>query len=314
MKNKILDKRYHDLLDAGIAPSTKKAHEGDVRRFWAYVKTKHHKKEKYPIPVDLILQFILDHADNKNGPTLKVATLKRYLASLSVTQQAHGHPSILANVQVKMLLRRAKRALPNQAPNKKKPITAAILKKLIQTCDRSLHGVRDKAILYLGFASGGRRRSEISNLQVNDIEKTTSGYLITLRQSKTDQEKKGMNVPLTGNAAKALTVWLKKSKIQEGFIFRGIRTNDALNAYPMNGSSISRMVKRRIVLAGLNKKDYSAHSLRSGFMTESINQGVPLLQAMQMTGHSSYDVAAKYFYNTEIENNLAVNLIDDESP
>ena len=311
MKKQTLTKQYQQLLDAGVSKATKRAHDGDTRRFWAYAKGQG-VTENYPVPIDLVLQYILDNLNpDKSGPKLKVATLKRYLASLSVKQQTFGHPSILANPKIKILLRRAKRALPNQQPQRKKPITAAILKQLLQTCDDSLHGIRDKAILLLGFSSGGRRRSEITQLQVEDIQKNKTGYLLTLKKSKTDQEQKGMTVPLNGLAATALSQWLNKTKIKSGNLFRGIKTNNTLNDLPIDGSTINRMVKRRIKQANLNPTDYSAHSLRSGFMTTAINKGVPLLQAMKMTGHKSIDVAQQYYRETEIENNLASNLLSE---
>lgn len=307
MKNEILHAQYQQLLDEGIAKSTKRAHVGDSKRFWEYAKKVHGLNENYPVPIDVALKFILDHVKaTQDHPALKVNTLKRYLASVSSIQQTYGHGSLLANPQIKMLLKRARRALPNQQPQSKKPITAEILKKLIQTCDDSLHGVRDKAILYLGFSSGGRRRSEIVKLNIEDVQETKTGYLLTLRKSKTDQDGKGMTVPLTGSAAIALKQWLTISNIPSGSLFRGIRSNNVLNDMPFDGSSINRMVKRRVLKAKLNPPDYSAHSLRSGFLTESINQGVPLFQAMAMTGHRSVSGSARYYKSTE---NLAVNLI-----
>ena len=79
---------------------------------------------------------------------------------------------------------------------------------MLEICDDSLYGIRDRAILCVGFASGGRRRSEIANMQIEDLQKINDGYLIHLRQTKTDQAGKGKSIPVQGIAAQALNQWI----------------------------------------------------------------------------------------------------------
>lgn len=118
----------------------------------------------------------------------------------------------------------------------------------------------------------GRRRSEIANLTTNDIRKTKDGYLISLAKSKTDQEADGFSVPISGDAALALKQWLLKSVIREGKLFRGIKADLTLY-HAITGTSIYKIVKKRIKLIGLDEILYGAHSLRAGFITESVNSG-----------------------------------------
>jgi len=304
-----LEQRYQQLIHDGIAPSTARAHQKDRKRFWDYCLNKHGVEPTYPVPIQLVLNYILDNISDSDGSNiLKVSTVKRYVASVSVEQQARGHDSLLSNPKIKILFRRAKRALPNQYPKKKRPITANVLQQLLATCDDSLRGVRNKAILSVGFA-GGRRRSELVKLKVDDMSKTDNGYTLTLKKSKTDKHCKGITVPLTGFAAQTLNTWLVHSGIREGNVFRGITPDNKINTGAMHGSSINNMIKACIKKAGLNQDEYSAHSLRSGFMTEAINQGISLQEAMLLSGHKDVHVAHGYYRETELENNRATSLM-----
>ena len=124
---------------------------------------------------------------------------------------------------------------------------------------------------------------------MEDISKIDNGYTLTLKKSKTDKQCKGMKVPLTGFAALALKTWLVRSGIRDGYVFRGIMPDNRIKQSPIHGSSINNLIKTCIKKVGLNKDEYSAHSLRSGFMTEAINQGISLQEAMQLSGHKEVD-------------------------
>lgn len=309
MSDNSFEQRYQQLLADGIAPSTARAHERDRKRFWDYCEKVHGVQPTYPVPIQLVLNYVMDNISESSGSNaLKVSTVKRYVASVSVEQQAHGHDSLLSSPKIKILFRRAKRALPNQYPKKKRPITANVLQQLLKTCDDSLRGVRNKAILSVGFA-GGRRRSELVKLKVDDISKTDNGYTLTLKKSKTDKQCNGMKVPLTGFAALALKTWLVRSGIRDGYVFRGIMPDNRIKMSPIHGSTINNLIKACIKKVGLNKDDYSAHSLRSGFMTEAINQGISLQEAMQLSGHKDMKIAHGYYRETELENNRSLKLI-----
>jgi len=315
----------HALISAGTANSTRRAYQRDVDYFWTWAQLRFEFiTPHYPMNIEFVLRFILDHVtglpseidqrlvrDQRKqhvGP-LKVSTIKRYLASLSVITQEHGYPSPLQHDQVKLLLRRARAATSaDQQPNKKAAITKDLLQKLLATCDNSLHGIRDKAILLLGFASGGRRRSELALLRVSDVSKSDQGYMLQLRQSKTDPQGSGYCVPLHGEAAIALNTWLIKSSIREGYLFRGIKHNETYHEN-ITGRSINRMIKRRIKQIGLNPETYGAHSLRSGFLTEAGNMGCHVRDAMQLSGHRDTKTALQYYRTGELNQNPATRLL-----
>ena len=188
-----LQDAYDQLIQSGTAKNTRLAYQRDLKSFWCWAHTQLNLSEHYPVAVAVLIRFIIEHTTTINKP-LKVSTLRRMLASISVTHQEHGQPSPTRDPAVKLLLRRTQQAQAHQSTHKKAAITIDLLHQMIATCDDSLRGVRDKAIMLVGFASGGRRRSELCAMQAEDLIKVDDGYLITLRSNKTDQAGHGLQV------------------------------------------------------------------------------------------------------------------------
>lgn len=119
--------------------------------------------------------YVKKQLKHKAGP-IAVGKIRRYLSSLSVAHLEHGVTSPVRDDRVRLLLHRAQRARKHETPHQKAAIAADILKALCNTCDDSLWGIRDRALLLVGFASGGRRRSELAGLRVKDLTKIDEGY------------------------------------------------------------------------------------------------------------------------------------------
>ncbi|MCX7178267.1 MAG: AAA family ATPase, partial [Proteobacteria bacterium] len=167
-----------------------------------------------------------------------------------------------------------------QAPRTKTAATQNGLDVMLATCDDSLEGRRDRALLLFGWSSGGRRRSEIAAAEVRDLEWMGADTAIfRMRRSKTgDSGPK----PVKDEAAVALREWLAAAKVTEGALFRrlwGPKVGERLSAH-----AIAAIVKRRAAQAGL-PGDFAGHSLRRGFVTEAGLNDIPLAQTMAMTGH-----------------------------
>jgi integrase len=319
-----INKAYTNAIMDGTSRSTRRAYIRDTRYFWAWAEESLHFKPQYPIPTEILIQFILEHSGHmepeveqtlitsglrsKPGP-LCIRTIRRYLASLSVAHTEHGVASPCNDDQIKLLLRRLQRARATEKPRKKAAVTADLLNAMTDTCENDLIGVRDKALLLVGFASGGRRRSELATLLIEDLRKVTGGYILHLRSSKTDQDGNGKDVPILGEAGKALSTWLMKSGLRSGKIFRGICPDETLSD-GICGRTINRIVKKRINLAGLDPAQFGAHSLRSGFITESGRKGTPLQDAMALSCHTATDVAMGYYREGELLRNPAAHLLD----
>lgn len=313
---------YAAIITAGTSKSTRRAYRRDAAYFHKWIEATTGQSTQYPVSEEVVIRFILDHigqmdpvletqlieegSKRKLGP-LTIPTLRRYLASISIAHQEAGHDSPTQTPKVKILLRRAKRAMADYKPNKKAAITKTILEAMLSTCDDSLTGTRDRALLLLGFTSGGRRRDEIAHLLIDDLRKVDEGYILTVRRSKTDQTGRGFEVPVIGVAAVALREWLVKSGLRSGKLFRGIRNTGKLND-GISGSTISRIVKRRVALAGYDPSQFSGHSLRSGFITEAARSGANLGDAMALSGHRCAEVASGYYREAMVLENPAGKL------
>lgn len=319
---------YQKLLHTGTATSTRRAYQRDVAYFWLWAQASLQiRAPHYPVPKEVVIRFILEHNGEmgrsveqqmldqgyrRRPGALKVTTLRRYLASLSVAHNEAGVSSPVHDERVRLLLRRLQHSRNHERRLRKQAITADLLHEMVAQCDESLRGHRDRALLLLGFAAGGRRRSELRELRVEDIHKIEGGYQLLVRRSKNDQEGQGYEVPLLGEAASALSTWLIASGLRTGRLFRGI-TQDGHLTEGLSGRTINRIVKAHIARLGLDPDDYGAHSLRAGFITEAGRRGAVLGDAMALSGHRSMAVAQSYYRKGERLENPTARLFDGHS-
>jgi len=319
------EKRYDNMISQGVTEATRRSYERGLDYFWTWVQIAiGRRRKRYPVAVDIIVQFILDHVDGlseatllklkKKGyknrkPILSPATIKNILNSISVAHREAGKESPTRSDKVRLLMQRVRKSTAHKPKNKKAAITGEILQQMIQTCTDGFQGVRDKAMLLFGFSSGGRRRSEICNLQMEDLRSIKEGYMATIRKSKTDQEGNGKEVPVIDKAADALDEWIKLSGINSGPVFRGINNDDTITD-DISGRTVARMIQKRVALIGLDPKKYGAHSLRSGFITQSGIDGVSLKDAMQLSHHTTFEIAAGYYREGLMLKNPATRLLD----
>ena len=134
------------------------------------------------------------------------------------------------------------------------------------------------------------------------VKRVEGGYVLIVRRSKTDQTGQGLHVPVRGRAAKALTAWVEAAGITEGRVFRSL-VNCRLGT-TLSGNGVSDMVARRAELAGI-EGHYTAHSIRSGFVSQSARAGVGLLDTMALSGHKSVDVCKRYYRAADTMQNPA---------
>lgn len=318
-----LNQTMEALMMAGITPATKRAHIRDLRYFEIWSEFVAGTPFRMPVPTEQVLKFIVQHAQStesakvralvrsgarrKAGP-LAVCTIRRMLGSLSQAHDIRGYPNPTGHRQVRTLLKRLKAAEPPRP--KKKAITLKELEAMLATCcDGTLRSARDRALILVGFGSGGRCCSELVALRVEDLERREAGFLLHLRRSKTDVEGQGRWVPLAPYPSTALETWLTAAGITEGALFRQIHASGRVLG-PLTGDGVLQIVQRRAALAGLDPSRYGAHSLRSGFMTQSDHSGVSLAQAMALSGHRSVSVAASYFRQGDLFDNPATYLVE----
>ena len=261
-----------------------------------------------------IVSLYLTHLSTKDA---KMSTLKRRLVSISVIHRLKGHyldtkhPSIIENI---MGIKRRKGSIQKG----KKPILISSLKQIINVIDEQkkeqIKKLRDRTIILIGF-SGGFRRNEIVSLDYDDLEFVTEGVKINLRRSKTDQFGQGSLKALPYFDSEqycpvvSLKKWIKISKINSGPLFRRFKKGSNLSQNRLTDQTVALLIKEYLNLAGIDSKNYSGHSLRSGFATSAAESGVEERNIMAMTGHKSSEMVRRYIKEANLFKNNALNKI-----
>lgn len=285
------------LINHSISPNTRRAYTADLADFQRYGGF-------IPSTPDVIAAYL---AVLSTG--CATATVQRRLATLSRTHDAFGpdNPAKSALVRATMRgIRRTKGVAQRQARPLLKEDLFAILSRLPDTHK----GIRDRALLLLGFA-GAFRRSELVGLDVADLEPVRQGLIVHLRHSKTDQEGQGRLVGIPHGRTmwcpvRAVEDLLSRLQIEAGPIFRSMGTTSLPSAERLSAEAVSVIVKQCVRGVGLNPNDYSSHSLRSGLVTSAALAGASTWKIRQQTGHASDAMVARYVRPTELfENNAA---------
>ena len=249
------------------------------------------------------------------------ATVRRRLANWSTLTRWRGLEGSFSSPSVKSAIRLAVRALNRPRSRKSaNAITGDILGKLLATCSGTdLTAIRDRAILMVAFASGGRRRSEVAGLRVEQLVKQAPvtdengsplpSLGIHLGRTKTSGADHDEIVYLTGRPVEALTRWLEAARIDKGSVFRKVDRWGNVSTRALEPSAINQIVKQRAQMAGLNAKEFSAHGLRSGYLTEAANRGIPLPEAMEQSRHRSVQQASDYYNNAKRRSGRASRLL-----
>jgi len=221
--------------------------------------------------------------------THKVSTLYRRLSGISQAHQAAGFSTPTTDAQVRLVFQGIRRTL-GSAPDQKNAAITAEVRAMVETLSPALIGVRDRALLLVGFA-GAFRRSELVSLDVADVTFSSDGLIVQLRRSKTDQEGEGRKVglPFGSNPltcpVRALRAWLDVAAIARGPIFRSVDRHANVAETRLTDQSVALIVKRSARAAGLDWERYAGHSLRSGLATAAAMADVSERAIMAQTGH-----------------------------
>lgn len=278
---------------------------------------------RHGMPADVAGELRAEGLLRTEGPHAP-NTVRRRLASWGTLHRWKGIDSPLSAPSLRSAVRLAVRASPRPRRRKsKRSVTRDVLDKLAATCatDR-LADTRDLAILLLAFASGGRRRSEVARLRVEQLSDepgvpldpldpkspTLPCVSIQLGRTKTGDADEAGRVFLVGPPVEALREWLERADIRRGPIFRAIDRWEALDERALTPQSINLIVKRRCKIAELDPKEFTAHGLRAGYLTEAARQGIGLPEAMQQSQHRSVQQAASYYNEAERAQGRAARL------
>jgi integrase len=234
--------------------------------------------------------------------TAKPSTISRRVAAIRYAHKLAGIQTPTDAEGVKATMRGIRRTFGG-ARNKKAPAVAAKMLGMVATAPDSLAGLRDRALLLLGFA-GAFRRSELVALDVADVEETETGLLVTIRHSKTDQEGQGVTIAIArGDIAcpvKALREWLDAAGIEAGPLFRPIDKAGTVRTSRLTCRSVANIVKAYAGRARFDASTFSGHSLRSGFLTSAAGKGASIFKMMDVSRHKSVDTLRGYVRDAEL--------------
>lgn len=286
--------------DAADAPGTLKAYAADVAHFQAWCGAQGFSAAE---PDPAIIGAYLAAAGEGYAPS----TLRRCVAAIARAFGMAGRPLDTKHPAIRETLRGIGRRHGARA-RRAAALTTGDIRRICGTCDESLSGIRDRALILLGFA-GAFRRSELVNLNVEHIGWTRDGMTILIERSKTDKAGEGAEIAIPHGrseetcAVTALKTWLRAGGILRGPLFRKINKASHAEARRLGADAVRSILLKRARQAGLKSRwqePISAHSLRAGFVTTAYGNGVLDEEIMRHTRHKSLAVMRGYVRRSKL--------------
>jgi site-specific recombinase XerD len=281
---------------SALAPATRKAYEND----WHVFATWCAERGQRPLPATpaTVAAFLAAEADREFRPV----TITRRAAAIAAAHRAQDHPNPCDSAAVAQVLTGIRRTDETET-RQVDPLALGPLAQLLEPiATDTLLGLRDRALLLLGFAAA-LRRSELVALNLEDLRfDVERGLTIRVRKSKTDQERAGalVAVPYARArdsslcAVRAARTWLEAAGIHRGPVFRQMRRGDTLTDQRLSDQSVALIIKRRAGDAGLPPEKLSGHSLRAGYATAAAAAGVEERKIANVTRHKNITVLRGY--------------------
>ena len=288
-----------DYARAAKTASTLRAYAADWRHFTEWCAT--HGLQALPASPETIALYLAALAT-----THRPATITRRLTSITKAHRANGLASAatVSELAVGETLKGIRRSL-GTAQKGKTPLLTADLLHVLAHLPPDLAGVRDRALLLVGYA-GALRRSELAGLDLEDVTWVDEGAVLTLRRSKTDQEGQGRQVAIPRGAhaqtcpVRALWGWIEAAGLRDGALFRPVDRHGNLRAGRLHGDAVGEIVKRALGRSGFEVERFGGHSLRAGFATQAARNGATAFDIMRQTGHRSVQTVSRYVREAQI--------------
>ena len=277
------------------APATRAAYRSDFASFQAFCLSR--GVASLPATAEALAAYLASEVESG----LKPSTISRRCAAIRYAHKLAGREPPTNSEAVKATLRGIRSI--GAAPVRKAPAVAEIMRDMAHAAPTGIKGLRDRALLLLGFG-GAFRRSELVALDVADLEETEDGLRVTIRRSKTDQEGIGTTIAVVRGGAnypvKALRAWLDAAGIAEGAVFRPVRKGGKVLDRRLTAKSVCDLVKAYARRVGLDGAAFGAHSLRSGFLTSAARRGASVFKMRDVSRHKSMDVLQAYVRDADL--------------
>ena len=291
--------------------ATWRAYRNDWRQFEAWSSSV--GLSSLPADPDTVAMFVAQQADQGLNPS----TLTRRLAAIRLVHLGAGHTSPHNALKVTEVMRGIRRNW-GQPPRKKTAAVDEDIKRMADAVEAETRkGLRDRALLLFGFA-GAFRRSELVALNTWNLESRVEGLIVTIEQSKTDQEGQGQTIAILRRSdspycpVTAVNDWLTVADIERGALFRRMYRGDTVGDQRLTAQSVALVIKDLAYRVGLNPADYAGHSLRSGFLTSAARNRASVFKMADQSRHKSLDVLREYVRSEDLFENHAGNQLLQE--
>ena len=280
-----------DLATASRAPNTRRTYASALGTFESWADTL--GRTTLPATPETVALYVAHLA--REGR--KSSTIDRALAAISQAHLDAGFASPRSASVVRRVVRGARRR-PGAEPSPKKALTEVELARMLDALPRDLAGLRDRAVLALGFATG-LRRSELVALDVGHVTATDSGLVVVVVRSKTDHEGRGRRIKVdrttdNGCALRAVEEWIQTARVVDGPLFLPVLRGGHGVRRRLSDKVVDRIIKRAAELAQVDVAGISAHSLRSGYATAQASKGVAERALMKRLGHTDPAMTRRY--------------------
>ena len=296
--------RCGDMLrKAARSDNTRAAYEKGWRCFSSWCRSVDLvPREAKPDDIVRFLVAMAGESRTDGGKPLALNTLRLYRTGLNDRWRMMGSPSPASAKVVDEVLQGLAR-LRGDTPRRVKALREYQILAMLDACGEGLHGLRDAAVLSLGFAAA-LRRSELCHVRMEDLErKEAKGIVVHVRRSKTDTQGTGQRVAvIEGKAVKPIAHverWLQESGINKGFVFQTLLRGGVASGRPLDPGDVARVVKRHARRIGLDPREYSGHSLRAGFVTSAAVHHARIDKIMEVTRHRNAETVMKYIRDEE---------------
>lgn len=280
----------NEYICAALAGASRRAYQADLAHFLQWGGS-------IPASPERIAEYL-----SAFGGKLSASTLSRRVVAIGRAHTSQGCQNPCRSDLVRVVLRGIRRT-HGTAQKRVRAAEASLVTDMVRDMV-GISGLRDRALLLLGFA-GAFRRSELVALTVGDLEFVDQGLIVHIRRSKTDQEGQGRKVAIpnargTACPVKALRQWLDTAGIRTESVFRSISRTGRISEAGLTAQSVALIIKRHARRIGAEPANFSGHSLRAGLATSAAKAGVMPYKIRAQTGHTSDAMLQRYIRDAEL--------------
>jgi integrase len=277
---------------------------------WQFFSSWCNKHQFSPLPssIDTLIIYLTELANQK----LKVSTIAKKLYAICKIHILNNHPLNLKDSNFILVWNGIKRSL-GTAKKGRSPLLIKTLRDILSNIANNVIGIRDRALINFGWASA-MRRSEITDLNWDDITFIDEGIHVLIRKSKTDQYGEGQKIAiLYGNNPETCPIlnlkkWQEISVSNEA-VFTSVNKSNIVSDQRLSDRDVARILKKIMLKSGLDASEFAGHSLRSGFITTAAKHSVPEHIIMKHSRHKTAQMIQVYTRDNSLVKDNATSMV-----